>query len=139
MKMRNGTDIAIVACGTMVYEAMQAATKLEAQGVSASVTNMHTLKPLDGEAIEEACSYASLLVTVEEHGIIGGLGGAVAEYTARRGGAPRQLFIGLPDRFGKSGDYKYLLRKYGLTGDQIASSVMGALECYSPGARVLVE
>ena len=139
VKMRNGTDIAIFACGTMVYEAMQAAKKLEAQGVSASVTNMHTLKPLDGEAIEEACSYASLLVTIEEHGIIGGLGGAVAEYTARRGGAPRQLFIGLPDRFGKSGDYKYLLRKYGLTGDQIASSVMGALECCSPGARVLVE
>lgn len=139
VKMRNGTDLAIFACGTMVYEAIQAAKKLEAQGVSASVTNMHTLKPLDGDAIEEACSYASLLVTVEEHGIIGGLGGAVAEYTAKRGRAPRQLFIGLPDQFGKNGDYKYLLHKYGLTGAQIASSIMGALECLSPEARVLVD
>jgi transketolase len=129
VRLREGADVAIFACGTMVYEAMQAAKKLEAQGVSASVTNIHTLKPLDGQAIEEACSYASLLVTVEEHGIIGGLGGAVAEYTARRGGAPRQLFVGLPDRFGMNGDYKYLMHKYGLTGNQIAGKVMEALGC----------
>jgi len=71
----------------MVFESLVAARNLEAQGVSASVTNMHTLKPFDTDAIEEACSYAALLVTVEEHGVIGGLGGAVAECAARRGGA----------------------------------------------------
>jgi transketolase len=111
----------------MVYESVAAAKKLEAEGISASVTNMHTLKPLDTGAIDSACAKASLLVSVEEHGIIGGLGGAIAEYTARRGGAPRQLFIGLPDKFGKNGDYKYLLRKYGLTGPQIAAGVLETL------------
>lgn len=142
VKMRDGSDISIFACGTMVYESMVAAKKLETFGVSASVINMHTLKPLDGEAIEDACSYASLLVTVEEHGIIGGLGGAVAEYTAQRGGAPRHLFVGLPDRFGKNGDYKYLLKKYGLGGEQIASNIMAALErgnCDVVPERVLAE
>jgi transketolase len=111
----------------MVHESLLAAKTLESKGISASVTNMHTLKPLDMEAIDKACSSADLLVTVEEHGVIGGLGGAVAEYTASRGGAPRQLFIGLPDKFGRSGDYKYLLQKYGLTGEQIAAAVMKTL------------
>jgi transketolase len=142
VRLRQGSDVAIFACGTMVYETMQAAKILDAQGVSASVTNMHTLKPLDGDAIEEACSHASLLVTVEEHGIIGGLGGALAEYTAKRGGAPRQLFIGLPDQFGKNGDYKYLLHKYGLTGEHIAGKVIEALGCgtgNAPSALALAE
>lgn len=142
VRLRQGTDVAIFACGTMVFESLVAARNLEAQGVSASVTNMHTLKPLDTDAIEEACSYAALLVTVEEHGVIGGLGGAVAECAARRGGAPRQLFIGLPDRFGKSGDYKYLLQKYGLTGEQIASNIMatlGSRTCNVPESRVMAE
>jgi transketolase len=125
--LRPGKDVAIFACGTMVYESLAAARILESQGISASVTNVHTLKPLDEEAIEQACSTASLLVSVEEHGVIGGLGGAIAEYTAVRGGAPRQLFIGLPDRFGKSGEYKYLLKKYCLTGELIAGRIEAAL------------
>jgi transketolase len=125
--LRQGSDVAIFACGTMVYESVAAAKKLEAEGISAAVTNMHTLKPLDTGAIDSACAKATLLVSVEEHGVIGGLGGAIAEYTARRGGAPRQLFLGLPDKFGKNGDYKYLLQKYGLTGPQIAASILEAL------------
>lgn len=127
--LRPGTDVAIFACGTMVHESLAAARLLEAQGVSASVTNMHTLKPLDTEAIDEVPSSTRLLVTVEEHGVIGGLGGAIAEYTARRGGGLPQLFIGLPDSFGKNGDYKYLLGKYGLTGEQIAATIAASLEC----------
>lgn len=125
--LREGTHVAIFACGTMVYESLIAAKKLELQGISAAVINMHTLKPLDKNAVENACSKVALLVTVEEHGIIGGLGGAIAEYVAERGGAPRQLFIGLPHSFGKSGEYKYLLHKYGLTGEQIADTVMSSL------------
>jgi transketolase len=128
IRLREGTDVAIFACGTMVYESLLAAKRLEAQGVSASVTNVHTLKPLDTDAIEEACSGAELLVSVEEHGVIGGLGGAVAECASRRGGAPPQLFLGLPDKFGRGGAYKYLLQKYGLTGEQIASDILTALE-----------
>ena len=127
VRLREGTDVAIIACGTMVYESLVAAKKLEVQGVSVSVTNMHTVKPLDTDAIDYASSGAALLVTVEEHGMIGGLGGAVAEYTAKRGGSPRQLFVGLPDKFGKGDDYKYLLKKYGLTGELIAENIMMAL------------
>jgi transketolase len=121
--LRQGTDLSIFACGTMVYESLMAAKILYEQGISASVINMHTLKPLDNDAIEWACSYSKLLVSVEEHSIVGGLGGAIAEYTAKRGNAPKQLFIGLPDKFGKNGDYKYLLQKYGLTGGQIATTI----------------
>lgn len=123
VELREGKDIAIFACGTMVHESLVAARKLEEQGISAAVVNMHTVKPLDVDAVEKACTYAKLLVTIEEHSTIGGLGGAVAEYTARRGGAPRQVFIGLPDSFGRNGDYKYLLQKYGLTGEQIARNI----------------
>jgi transketolase len=127
VELAHGTDIAIIACGSMVHEALQAAKKLKERGVSASVVNMHTVKPLDTGAIDKACGFAKAIVTVEEHSTIGGLGGAVAEYTARRGGAPRQLFLGLPDKFGKNGDYKYLLQKFRLTGDQIADDIEGFL------------
>jgi transketolase len=139
VELRQGADVAVFACGTMVYEALVAAKKLEGQGISAAVVNMHTLKPLDTEAVDRACATAKLLVTVEEHSTIGGLGGAVAEYTARRGGAPRHLFLGLPDRFGKNGDYKYLLRKYRLTGDQIAEDIRLHLGGSQPVARGLLQ
>jgi transketolase len=126
--VREGTDISIFACGTMVYESVVAAKRLQEQGISSAVIDMHTLKPLDKAAIDKACAGAKLLVSVEEHGPVGGLGGAIAEYTAQRGGAPRQLFIALPDVFGKNGEYKYLLKKYGLTGEQIAESISAALD-----------
>jgi transketolase len=121
--LHEGGDISIFACGTMVYESLVAAKILKELGISASVVNMHTIKPLDEDAIEKACKTSNLLVSVEEHSTIGGLGAAIAEYTARRGGTPRQLFIGLPDSFGKNGDYKYLLNKYELTGKQIAAKI----------------
>jgi transketolase len=127
VKLNEGTDIAIFACGTMVHESLVASKKLAERGISAAVVNMHTLKPLDMNAVDQACAYAKLLVTVEEHSIIGGLGGAIAEYTARSGGAPRQMFIGLPDSFGKNDNYKYLLHKYGLTGNQIADKISAFL------------
>jgi transketolase len=127
VRLRIGTDVAVFACGTMVYESIVAAKELEKLGVSASVINMHTIKPLDTEAIDEVCLYAKLIVTVEEHSIAGGLGGAIAEHTAKRGDAPRHLFLGLPDAVVHYGDYKHLLEKYGLTGKQIASNVMQAL------------
>lgn len=123
VRLREGTDITVFACGTMVYESLVAAKKLAEQGISAAVVNMHTLKPLDTDAVAQACASAKALVTVEEHSIVGGLGAAVAESTAPRGAAPRQLSIGLPDSFGKNGDYKYLLQKYGLTGEQIADKI----------------
>ena len=125
--LKEGGAITIIATGTMVYEALAAAKILEEQAISATVVNMHTIKPLDTSVIDKACASSKLIVTVEEHSIIGGLGGAVAEYKSSLANAPRQLFIGLPDRFGKAGDYKYLLRKYGLTGEQIAQRIVNTL------------
>lgn len=121
--LRDGADITIIANGTMVYESLEAAKILEADGVSASVVNMHTIKPLDVSVIDKAVASSKLIVTVEEHNVIGGLGGAVAEYKTTVRNSPPQLIIGLPDIFGKTGDYRYLLEKYGLTAPQIAVSI----------------
>jgi transketolase len=136
ISLREGGEIAIFASGTMVHECLAAARLLWKAGVSASVTNIHTLKPLDGDAISRAAASAVLLVTAEEHSIIGGLGGAVAEYIARKGNMPPQLFVGLPDQFGKNGDYKYLLQKYELTSTQIASRIMAAFGARNPDSAV---
>lgn len=125
--LRDGKDVAIIANGTMVHESLEAATLLEAQGISASVINMHTIKPLDTAAIDSVLAWASLIVTVEEHSVIGGLGSAVAEYKSAKRNAPPQLILGLPDAFGATGEYRYLLEKYGLVGSKIAVAVAAAL------------
>lgn len=125
--LREGSDITIIANGTMVYEALEAAKLLEAQGCSTAVINMHTIKPLDTSVIDKAIATSKLIVTVEEHSVIGGLGGSIAEYKTAVRNAPPQLIIGLPDCFGKVGEYKYLLNKYGLTAPQIAKRI---LECF---------
>lgn len=121
--LREGSDITIIANGTMVFESLEAAKILDLQGFSATVVNMHTIKPLDTSVIDTAVASSKLIVTVEEHSIIGGLGGAIAEYKTTLRNTPPQLIIGLPDKFGKAGDYKYLLEKYGLTGEQIAQRI----------------
>ena len=124
--LKEGDDITLIANGTMVFEALQAAKILQDQGISSRVINMHTIKPLDTNVIDNARSH-KLIVTIEEHSIVGGLGGAVAEYKSTQRNMPRQLFIGLPDSFGKAGDYKYLLEKYALTGQQIADRIKMSL------------
>jgi transketolase len=132
--LREGADVAIFACGTMVFESLKAADRLKEQGLSASVIDMHTIKPLDIDAIEKACQTVSLIVTAEEHSRVGGLGGAIAEYLAGRGKAPLQLIIALPDAFGPVGDYQFLLQHHGLTGSQIASRIASALGIREPEA-----
>ena len=121
--LREGNDAAIIATGRMVYEAMVAAESLELKGISARVINMHTIKPLDIEVIDKACKETRLIVTVEEHSRIGGLGSAVAEFKTGLEHAPRQILIGLPDSFGKIGTYKDQLERYQLTSAFIASTV----------------
>ena len=91
---------------------------------------MHTIKPLDTTVIDEACESSNLVVTAEEHSIVGGLGGAVAEYKATLKESPPQLFIGLPDNFGEAGEYTYLLEKYGLTSKQIAETILGNMKSH---------
>lgn len=125
--LRPGSDVAIIANGTMVYESLEAAKLLEQQGVSASVINMHTLKPLDTAAIDAALGNCRLVVTVEEHSRIGGLGGAVAEYKSALRSAPPQLIIGLPDTFGITAEYRYLLQHYGLVGSAISQRILESL------------
>lgn len=121
--LREGNDITIIAAGTMVYESLEAADILSKQGISATVVNMHTLKPIDTSVIEKACESSKLIVTVEEHSIIGGLGSAVAEHKTGLKKSPPQFTLGLPDEFGKAGEYKYLLESHGLTARHIAERI----------------
>lgn len=122
--LREGKDVTLIAAGTMVAESMQAAAILSEHGVSATVVNMHTIKPIDAAAIERACAQTKLIVTVEEHSVIGGLGSAVAEHKSTLRNAPPQLFIGMPNQYGKGGTYSHMLEKYGLTGKQIAEKTL---------------
>ncbi len=121
--LREGNDIAIIATGSMVYQSLEAAKILEKQGLSASVIDMHTVKPLDTAVLDKAFDQSKLIVTVEEHSIIGGLGGAVAEYKSKQKNTPVQLTIGIEDTFPHAGDYAYLLEKYGLTAPKIAQKI----------------
>ncbi|MCL2199343.1 MAG: transketolase [Defluviitaleaceae bacterium] len=120
--LKKGTDIALIGNGILLAEVQKTAEILEEKGVSCTVVNMHTIKPLDTELLDELFNNHKLIVTVEEHNIIGGLGSAVAEYKATLSNAPRQIIIGVPDCFGKAGEYMYLLEQYGLTAAQIAET-----------------
>lgn len=121
--VRDGSDITIIAAGTMVYNSVKAAEILAQSGISAVVIDMHTIKPLDTAAIDKACNSSKLIVTVEEHSIVGGLGGAVVEYKAAKKCAPPQLTLGVEDTFKRAGDYKYMLSQNGLLPEQLAESI----------------
>jgi transketolase len=125
--LREGKDIAIIATGTMVHSSLQAAEQLEADGYSCRVIDMHTIKPLDTNAIDE-CLSAKLIVTVEEHSKIGGLGGACAEYLANIANKPKQLIIGIADKYYHAGSYEFMLRQAGLTIDNIYSNIKEILQ-----------
>jgi transketolase len=116
--MREGKDLAIIACGVMVYEALVAAEQLAARGVQARVLNVHTLKPLDEEAIVRAARDCRAIVTAEEHQIHGGLGGAVAEVVVRHHPVPME-FVAVHDRFGRSGKQDELMAAFGIKAPDI--------------------
>lgn len=120
--LREGSDVTIIATGLMVPEALSAAEKLAADGISAEVINIHTIKPIDEELIAASAKKTGRVVTVEEHNIIGGLGGAVCETLSEKVPTP-VLRIGVRDVFGESGPGDALLRKYGLSADGIYTSV----------------
>ena len=121
--LREGEDITIIAGGTMVYKSLQAAEILSESGLSVAVVNMHTIKPLDTTIIDRACETTKLVVTIEEHNVIGGLGSAVAEHKSTLVNAPPQLIIGIPDTYSKAGEYADLLQTYGLSSEQIAENI----------------
>ncbi|MEF9953280.1 MAG: transketolase family protein [Clostridium sp.] len=120
--LKEGTDVTIVATGIMVSKALDAAKALEADGINAEVINIHTIKPLDNEAIIASAKKTGKIVTCEEHSIIGGLGSAVCEVVSEN--APSLVRkIGVNDTFGESGKPAELLVKYGLTTENIIAKV----------------
>jgi transketolase len=122
-----GKDANIVAMGIMVAAALESAEILGNEGIDAGVINMSTVKPLDTEALLNASKACGLIVTAEEHSIIGGLGGAVSEFLSENN-PTRVCRIGIKDDFGCSGDSGELLRLYGLTSDNIVKTVKEALK-----------
>ncbi len=119
--MREGTDVTLIGCGQMTALCLKAADMLEADGISAEVLNISTIKPLDSAAVVASVSKTGCCVTAEEHSIIGGLGSAVAEALADSCPAPLER-VGTMDTFGESGKPAELMAKYGLTAEHIADS-----------------
>ncbi len=124
--MKDGNDITIAATGLMVNEAMEAAKALESDGISARVVNIHTIKPLDKELICKCAKETGMIVTAEEHSVIGGLGSAVAEAVTECCPVP-VIRIGVNDEYGYSGPAVELLKKFGLSAENIANKVKEAL------------
>lgn len=120
--LRRGKDMTIVATGIMVSAALEAAERLAAKGIDAGVIDMHTIKPLDEEAVIQAAEKTGKIVTVEEHSVIGGLGSAVCDVVAQKAPA-KVLKIGVNDVFGESGPAAELIKKYGLDADSIYEKV----------------
>ncbi len=117
-----GTDVTIVATGHLVWEALQAAEDLQKTGVNAEVINIHTIKPLDHEAILKSVKKTGCVVTAEEHNFLGGLGESVSRVLAQNYPTPQE-FIATNDTFGESGTPEQLMKKYGLNADAIINAV----------------
>ena len=126
IQLRDGKDVTIVATGVMVYMALEAAETLAAEGISARVINIHTIKPLDNEILAKAAKETGAIVTAEEHNILGGLGSAVAESVAESCPVP-VLRVGTEDQYGHSGKVPPLLEMYGLTPANIAEKARKAI------------
>jgi transketolase len=120
--LRKGSDITIVATGIMVYAALEAAKKLELNGVSAEVINIHTIKPFDEKIIIDSVKKTGRVVTCEEHSVIGGLGSAVCDCLSTN--YPALVYkLGMQDQFGESGPAAELLKKYGFDSDGVFKAV----------------
>ena len=124
--VRQGNDATIIACGIMVYEAIKAAEELALEGINARVINMSTIKPIDRELIITAAKETGAIVTAEEHSIIGGLGSAVSEVVSEECPVVVKK-VGVKDTFGESGTPAELLKKYGLTAEDIVNAVKEAI------------
>ena len=123
LKLQEGKDVTIVATGHLVWEALQAAEILNEQGISAEVINIHTIKPLDDEAILNSVSKTRCIVTAEEHNFLGGLGESVARVLATNNPTPQE-FVATQDTFGESGTPEQLMEKYGLNASAICKAVL---------------
>lgn len=120
--MQEGTDVTIFATGHLVWKAMEATRQLAEQGISVELINIHTIKPLDEEAILDSVQKTRCVVTAEEHQISGGMGESIAQVLARRLPVPME-FVGVNDQFGQSGKPEELLDKYGMSAAHVADAV----------------
>lgn len=121
-----GSDVSLFACGHMVWNAIEAGKVLEEEGYSVELVNIHTIKPLDAEAVLDSLRKTGCAVTAEEHNVIGGLGDAISQLAARHQPVPIE-FIGTNDTFGESGKPTELLRKYGLGTENILAAARKAM------------
>jgi transketolase len=126
--VKDGSDVSIIACGTMVDQAVDAAEQLSQDGVSACVVDMHTIKPLDETMIKRCVRQTKALLTLEEHSVIGGLGGAVSEVLAEQGSAIPFKRMGVQDMFCESGEPEELFEKYGLSTPYIVKTAKKLLK-----------
>ena len=127
IKLQEGNDVTIVATGHLVWEALQAAEILNEQGISAEVINIHTIKPLDDEAILNSISKTRCIVTAEEHNFLGGLGESVARVLANNNPTPQE-FVATQDTFGESGTPEQLMQKYGLNASAICKAALKVID-----------
>ena len=118
-----GKDVAVIATGLMVSESLKAVERLSDKGINCSLYDMHTIKPIDKNTLSEIFKDFGLIVTVEEHNIIGGMGSAVAEFKAGFDKAPRQVFIGFNDCFADAGSQRFIWDNSGLTAEKIAEKI----------------
>jgi transketolase len=126
IEIKPGLQVAIFATGTVAANALEAAHALEEKGISAAVIDFHTIKPFDTECIDRYVRH-NLLVSVEEHNVIGGLGGAISEYLVGLHAHPQLLRLGVKDRFFTPGDYPYLIQQSRLDAASIAEDILSAL------------
>lgn len=123
IQVKTGTDITIIATGSMVYNSLKAAEVLEKEGLSVQVIDMHTIKPLDIDILKK-CRESKFYVSVEEHNIVGGLGTAISEFISSQNNFPSLLRLGVMDSFSHPGDYDFLLKQNRLQPEQIAEDIM---------------
>jgi transketolase len=124
IELKRGKKVAIVANGSMVAPSLAATEALDLIGISAGVYNFHTVKPLDVGLLRQICERYELIVTIEEHSVIGGLGGSVVEAASAWSNCPPIHLHGLPDAFGKTGEYGFLLDRYGLNVEGIVRKIV---------------
>ncbi len=124
--LKQGNDVAIIACGVMVSEAMKAANNLASKGLNATVVDMHTIKPLDEDLIERLARDCGAIVTAEDHSIIGGLGGSIAEFLSSTNPTPLER-VGVKDRFGESGQADEMLELMEISAPYIAAAAERAI------------
>ena len=122
--LREGKDIAIFATGTMVKVGLDCVDILKKNNIDAEIINIHTIKPIDADKINESAKKFKMIASIEEHNIVGGLGSAIAECLSSIRNSPEQLFFGINDTYSEGGEYKFLKEKFNLTADHIAKKIV---------------